>query len=166
MYSAESSASSSWPLSSPRVVQRSNMKPILIWGPWSVPAPENEILGSGDQACRARSIGPTVVFSCPRTRSSAWNFFAKDPLHEKKNLRPPISEGRPNVETPQKESITKRLYMVEKARMCAVNADLCNPPQCTPRTTCGLTMNPAPVYQHAMRSFMLYTHIIPKNWMR
>ncbi len=43
---------------------------------------------------------------------------------KKESERPPISEGRPDVETPRKESITQRLYVVEKAHGCAVNADL------------------------------------------
>jgi hypothetical protein len=47
---------------------------------------------------------------------------------KKESERPPISEGRPDVETLRKESITKRLYIVEKAHRCAVNADLWDPP--------------------------------------
>ena len=62
-----------------------------------------------------------VQFLCfPAHGQGPQNSKNLDPLHEKR-IRP---EGHPNVETPRKELITKRLYMVEKAHRCALNADL------------------------------------------
>ncbi len=100
-----------------------NFRILSLIAPWSDRAPENEMCCSINQACRARSIGLTVVFSCPRTWSAKLKKLGSSAWKKKSVASADDQKDAPMSKPPGK----KRLYMVEKARRCAVNADLWDP---------------------------------------
>jgi hypothetical protein len=93
---------------------RSNMKTCFNVGTMICPCPGNRdfLLHRPSLSCSIDWSDCCVLLPTDMVRKTpkTWILCMK-----KESQRPPISEGRPVVETPRRESITKRLYMVEKA---------------------------------------------------